>query len=159
MSAAEEEEEAMAAKSPADGRAEESRMESETATSAAGAGGGGGGGGGGESEDEEEENVYEVEKILDMKTEDVSPAEAGFVRAERSWPRRRFLSPFPGEARKLGQDDPGRRERKRGNAMRNEKAFLSFSASLFFSLSAASTKVKEMRGVWQLRSELWTFGL
>ncbi|KAK9402427.1 M-phase phosphoprotein 8 [Crotalus adamanteus] len=65
VTAAEEEEEAMAVKSPADGRAEESRMEPETATVAAGAGGGVDG----ESEDEEN-NVYEVEKILDMKTED-----------------------------------------------------------------------------------------
>uniref|UniRef100_A0A8C5WRG3 Chromo domain-containing protein n=1 Tax=Laticauda laticaudata TaxID=8630 RepID=A0A8C5WRG3_LATLA len=68
VSGAEEEKEAMATKPPADGRAGESGMEPGTATVAAG---GGGGGGGGESEEEEEEeNVYEVEKILDMKTED-----------------------------------------------------------------------------------------
>ncbi|XP_026530877.1 M-phase phosphoprotein 8 isoform X1 [Notechis scutatus] len=70
VSGAEEEKEAMAAKPPADGRTGESGMQPGTATVAAGAGGGGGGGGGGESEEEEEENVYEVEKILDMKTED-----------------------------------------------------------------------------------------
>ncbi|XP_034265767.1 M-phase phosphoprotein 8 isoform X1 [Pantherophis guttatus] len=67
VSGAKEQEGVMAAKPPADGRAGESGMDSGTATVTAGAGGGTGGG---ESEDEEESNVYEVEKILDMKTED-----------------------------------------------------------------------------------------
>ncbi|KAM6446810.1 M-phase phosphoprotein 8 isoform 2-T2 [Liasis olivaceus] len=65
VSGAEEEEEAMAAKSPAEGQAGAGGMEPGTATVAAVACGGGG-----ESEEEEENNVYEVEKILDMKTED-----------------------------------------------------------------------------------------
>ncbi|XP_063161866.1 M-phase phosphoprotein 8 isoform X2 [Candoia aspera] len=66
VSGAEEEEEAMAAKSPADSQAGEGGMKAGAATVAVVAGGGGG-----ESEEEEEENnVYEVEKILDMKTED-----------------------------------------------------------------------------------------
>ncbi|XP_070605896.1 M-phase phosphoprotein 8 isoform X2 [Erythrolamprus reginae] len=66
VSGSEGDEGAMAANSPADGRAGESGMDLGTATLAASAGGGTGG----ESEDDEEENVYEVEKILDMKTED-----------------------------------------------------------------------------------------
>lgn len=70
MSGAEEEEEAAARKEKA---------------AAGGEGAGTTAGGGGDS-DEDDEDVYEVEKILDVKTEDVSPEGGRALRRQRrSW--------------------------------------------------------------------------